>query len=187
MTAKQLYDNIASTRQETATEPYVAALENFLQVRFVDMADEYIDKFLTTLQSVNNAADAFNTDNAFGSSNVYRVDSGLAAANFVHGTKHVDWLATWRETKVCQSDNQFAPIQLIMSSLRATAANRAKHTSMVYSATGSTENRLDPDAYCKKCRHRHKNKEYFIQHPELKKGLQVKRKKRERTLQSLWI
>lgn len=60
-TAKQLYDAIAGTRRETATAPYAAALEFSLSIRFVHTADDYIDRFLAALQSVNSAADAFPT------------------------------------------------------------------------------------------------------------------------------
>ncbi|KAI1000131.1 hypothetical protein K3495_g8064 [Podosphaera aphanis] len=148
MTAKQLYDNIAGTRQETATAPYLVALENFLQG--------------------NNAADNFNQHNP-SDPNVYSIGAGLSSALFVIGTKNVDWLNTWRETRVYSTDNQLAPLQTIMSSLRATAGNRAQPANSACAATGPAHRDVDPEANCTICRHRHKNKECFIQHPELKR------------------
>ncbi|KAI1005677.1 hypothetical protein K3495_g2540 [Podosphaera aphanis] len=138
MTAKQLYDNIAGTRQETATAPYLTALENFLQVRFGSDADRYIDTFLSTLQGVDSAADAFFKENPWNPNN--------------HSI-----------------DNELAPLQTIMSSLRSTAGNREQPANAVYAATGHTQNNIDPEADCTSCRHKHKNKVCFIQHPELRR------------------
>ncbi|KAI1004735.1 hypothetical protein K3495_g3485 [Podosphaera aphanis] len=169
MTAKQLYDNIAGTRQETATAPYIAALDSFLQLRFKSTADSYIDSLFSTLQSVNNAADSFIPNNTEPNENVRVIGKGLASALFVIGTSHVDWLATWRETKVYQADNQFAPLQSIMSSLRATARNRMQPNNTICAASSPSKPYLDPEAYCTNCRHRHRNRECFRQHPELRK------------------
>ncbi|KAI1004722.1 hypothetical protein K3495_g3494 [Podosphaera aphanis] len=94
MTAKQLYDNIAGTRQETATASYAAALKAFLKLRFKSTADEYIDSFLAALQNVNNAADSFLLNDANTRINVHAIGTEQASAHFVLGTKHVDWLAT---------------------------------------------------------------------------------------------
>lgn len=61
MTAKELYDTVADTRQETATAPYSTALEKLLTIKFLSTTDDYIDQFLSADQSVNNAADALST------------------------------------------------------------------------------------------------------------------------------
>ncbi|POS87424.1 hypothetical protein EPUL_002143 [Erysiphe pulchra] len=71
-----------------STAPYVAALESFLKVRFKSKADEYIDTYLVALQNLNNAADAFKSAND--NENVHSVNTGLAAAIFILGTKNVD-------------------------------------------------------------------------------------------------
>lgn len=90
MTAKQLYDAVAGTRQQTAAASYATALESLMLVTFSSTADYYIDQFLTAFQSVNNAADAYSTPTAKISE--YHIGSGHAAALFVSGTKRIDWL-----------------------------------------------------------------------------------------------
>ncbi|KHJ32681.1 hypothetical protein EV44_g0983 [Erysiphe necator] len=117
MTAKQLYDTIASTRQQTAAAHYATALEALMSVTFNSTADEYIDQFLASYQSVNNAADAFSTPTAKVSE--YHIGAGHAAALFVAGTKRVEWLNTWRDTRVFDSSNKYLPLEVLMSSLRS--------------------------------------------------------------------
>ncbi|POS83272.1 hypothetical protein EPUL_004396 [Erysiphe pulchra] len=139
-------------------------------------ADEYIDTFHSTLQSVNNASEAFNTDNAGANGSVYTINPGLAAAIFILRTQHIDWLATWRETKVYDSENQFTSLQSMMSSLRTTAGNRAQPINMIFAATESSDRDLSPEAFCTRCMCSYKNKDCFKQHPELA----PKRKKTEK-------
>ncbi|KAI0994885.1 hypothetical protein K3495_g13296 [Podosphaera aphanis] len=158
MTAKQLYDNIADTRQETATAPYIAALELFLQVRFESTADSYIDSFLSTLQSVNNAADSFIPNNAEPSENAHVIGKGLASALFVIGTSHVDCLGD--SDYAIRSSWLNAPVYTVHIRLFIDPAHPQCRYSQHY---------LDPEAYCTNCRHRHRNRECFIQHPELRK------------------
>ena len=58
MTAKELFDAVACIRQETATALYATALETFLMIRFMTTADDYIDRLLAGIQSVNITTDA---------------------------------------------------------------------------------------------------------------------------------
>ncbi|KAI0999398.1 hypothetical protein K3495_g8797 [Podosphaera aphanis] len=88
MTAKELYDTIANTRQETASAPYTISLDNFLDVKMTTTANVYIDQFQSALQNVNNAADTLSTtDDA-----EFHIGKELAAVTFVKGTKHIPWL-----------------------------------------------------------------------------------------------
>ncbi|KAI0991827.1 hypothetical protein K3495_g16360, partial [Podosphaera aphanis] len=103
MTAKQLYDTIAGTRIETATAPYASALETFMSIRFANSADDYIDCFLSALQNVNNAADTMAADTT---NSGYQIGEGQASAVFVMGTKRIDWLSTWRDTRAYNADNR---------------------------------------------------------------------------------
>lgn len=127
MTAKALFDTIAGTRTETATAPYAVALENLLYVRFVSTADEYTDRFLAVYQSVNNAADAMNTLQAAQLHRGYHVGAGQASAIFVRGTKRIEWVTIWRDTRAYTASNEYAPLQTLMSSLRSVAGNRVQH------------------------------------------------------------
>ncbi|RKF56044.1 hypothetical protein OnM2_084034 [Erysiphe neolycopersici] len=122
MKAKKLYDAVASTRQETATAPYAIAHENFLLVKFLTTADDYIDRFLAGYQSVNNAADAL-PSHAAPKRSGYHIGDGQAAAIFVMGTRRIDWLNIWRDTRVYEPNNEYVSLQTMMSSLRSVAGN----------------------------------------------------------------
>lgn len=166
MKAKELYDAVASTRQETAIAPYAIALENFLLVKFLTTADDYIDRFLAGYQSVNNAADALPSHTVPKRSG-YHVGDGQAAAIFVMGTRRIDWLNIWRDTYVYEPNNEYVSLQTMMSSLRSVAGNRSLPAQVAHASSLPTTRNLDPNAICKRCRHRHKNRERFKLHPEL--------------------
>ena len=61
MSAKQIFDSVAGSWQETATAPYANSLETIISIRFVSTADDYIGRLLSAFQAVNNAADAMST------------------------------------------------------------------------------------------------------------------------------
>ncbi|KAI0994328.1 hypothetical protein K3495_g13855 [Podosphaera aphanis] len=94
ITARQLYDSVANTRQETATAPYSIALERFWSTKFATTADAYIDQFQANLQNVNQAADnlAQQTDID------YHVPKGQAAA--LHRHKNKDYFRQHPELAV---------------------------------------------------------------------------------------
>lgn len=142
MTAKQLYDNRASTRQQTAAAHYATALESLMSVSFHSTADEFIDQFLVSYQSVNNAADAFSTPSARLSE--YHIGAGHAAALFVAGTKRIGWLNTWRDTRVFDSSNKYLPLEALMSSLRSISGNRSVQPNVASASSISHEDKLDP-------------------------------------------
>ena len=166
LTAKELYDTVAGTRNETATAPYAAALETLLSIRFVSTADDYVDRFLAAYQSVNNAADTISTRPL---ASWYCIGDRQASAIFVMGTKRIEWLNVWRDTRAFDSDNKYAPLRTLMSSLRSVAGNRTQTPNTVAAVVPNSIN-VDPEAYCKRCKHRHKNKYCYCLHPELAQG-----------------
>lgn len=83
------------------------------------------------------------------------------------GTRGIEWLNTWRDTRVFAVDNQYVSLQSLMSSLRAIAGHRSLRPIAASATSFSNKSKLDPDAYCKKCRHRHKNRDCFGLRPEL--------------------
>ena len=142
MTAKELYDTIANTRKETAAAPYASALEKFVSVKFLSSADEYIARFLAAYQSTNNAASSMKSGST-DALHSYQVGNGLASALFVMGTKHVEWLNTWRDTRVFEANNELAPLPSLMSSLRAIAGNRTQQPTMALANSFPNERGLD--------------------------------------------
>lgn len=135
----------------------------FLSIRFAHTADDHIDRFLAALQSVNSAADAFPTQPTASS---YRIGEGQACAIFVMGIKRIEWLNVWRDTRVYDANNEYTPLQTLMSTLRTVAGNRVQQPNTVAVTVPNSSN-LDPEAYCKRCHHRHKNKYCYRLHPEL--------------------
>lgn len=169
LTAKQLYDGIARTRQESATAPYAVALERFLSTKFTSRADKYCDRFLSNLQSVNNAAEIMISSQSSSRSetNTFKIGPGQAAAIFVLGTKGTDWLDTWRTTRAYETDYKYSSLESMMSSLRSITGDKKNVSGIFCAAAATPSGHTDPEAECRKCRHRHKNKECFKQHPEL--------------------
>lgn len=108
LTPKQRYDEIAETRVETSTAPYSTALKEFLSTKFVTTADDYCNRFLTRLQSLNNAAQALSPASANPADNKYKYTREQAAAIFVVGTEAIEWLANWRDTRAITSENTYA-------------------------------------------------------------------------------
>ncbi|KAI1001734.1 hypothetical protein K3495_g6469, partial [Podosphaera aphanis] len=168
MTAQELYNSIADTRKETATAPYARALETFLRTRFVSTADDYINRFQLHLQCLNEAAEALHLS----TDTEYHITKGQAAAMFVLGTKHVPWLGTWRDLRACTNNNSYTTLEAMMSTLRVVDGHRAplpEDGTAAMAATNSGPNN-GPDDECKRCKHRHLNRECFKQHPELAIG-----------------
>lgn len=54
-----------------------------------------------------------------------------------------------------------------MSSLRSISGNRSVQPNMASASSIPQKDRLDPNAFCKKCKHRHRNKDCFRLQPEL--------------------
>lgn len=181
-TAKQLFDHAASTRQEAAITPYELAGQAFFSTRFTT-AEEYCDTFLQNLLTLNSAAESLETDSQVTDSNtnIYAVPDGLARLLFVRGTEGIPWLDTWRETKVYGTNSKYVPLDKMISTLRVAAGSRSMTVGQVLVAAGRGAYNLDdgnivenPNDRCKRCRHRHKNKRCYKQHPELRPKSQYK-------------
>lgn len=172
ITAKQLYDELAKTRITTASAPYETALAKLLETRFTATADEYCDVFLKRLQSVNNAASVMAAADESAMAEDYKVHKGQAAALFVFGTKEVEWLDIWRGTKTRTLKNTLAPLDYMMSTLRTEAGVRSQAPKIAMMAAPQQQdvNKPDPEATCRLCWHKHKNKYCYKQHPELAVG-----------------
>ncbi|KAI1007260.1 hypothetical protein K3495_g960 [Podosphaera aphanis] len=125
LTAKQSYDIIAGTRTETATTSYAAALETFMS-------------------NINNAADSMAT---FPINSGYRIGERLASAVLVMGIKKIEWLSTWLDIRVYDSENSYASLQILMSSLRSIAGNRTQPPNSVAAVVPNSSD-IDLEAYC---------------------------------------
>lgn len=182
-TAKQLCESVAKTRSEAATASYSLALETLLTTRFTGSPNDYCDRFLANLQSINSAADALISDSSTlePTQSEYTILPGQAAVLFSLGTKGVGWLDNWRDTKAIESDNKFSSLEYMMSSLRTVAGNRTQITPRITAAAEVGTNDIkNPNDYCTLCSHKHKNKQCFKQHPELAKARRVNQGRRGR-------
>lgn len=128
ITAKELFDNVVKTCEERASIPYVLAVQKLLSTTFVTSPDSYCNEFMQNYNDVNNGAKSMvfkNKDLADeGGIDNFLVPPGLAGVIFILGTKHVDWLDTWRQTKVFDKENKHVPLETMMSTLRQTTFSR---------------------------------------------------------------
>lgn len=130
--------------------------------------------------SLNSAAEALADEprNKNPEVNIYAIPNGVPRLLFVRGTEGIALLDTWRETKVYGSDNKYAALDKIMSSLRVAAGSRGKVSGQALLArkdqSGDEKTGGGPNDRCGLCKHRHKNKKCFKQHPELR--LKMRRK-----------
>ncbi|KAI0996730.1 hypothetical protein K3495_g11452 [Podosphaera aphanis] len=174
MTAKELYDNIANTRKETATAPYASSLETFLRTKFVSTANDYINRFQVNLQALQEAAEILHTSTG----DDYHVTKGQAAAIFVLGTKHIPWLSTWNDLGARTENNGYVSLETMMSTLRVVDDHRVHQPpphNHAMAAQGPNSSKDDDGERCKRCKHIHLNRECFKQHPELATGPKGKR------------
>ncbi|KAI0991205.1 hypothetical protein K3495_g16982, partial [Podosphaera aphanis] len=148
-------------------------LETFLRTKFATTADDYINRFQAHLQGLNEAAEILQASTGV----EYHVTKGQAAAIFVLGTKHVPWLSTWRDLRALKDNNGYTTLETMMSTLRVVDSHRAHqpppHNSAM--AAHETSQNANPNDDCKLCKHHHKNKECYKQHPELAVGAKGER------------
>ncbi|KAI0991540.1 hypothetical protein K3495_g16647, partial [Podosphaera aphanis] len=97
------------------------------------------------------------------------------------GTEGIDWLDTWRQTKVYDEKNRYVSLDTMMSTLRQVAKVKEAQSGGGQVAFGKEKGRsngkgkdgatsADPEALCTRCYHsKHKNKNCFKQHPELRR------------------
>ncbi|KAI0999324.1 hypothetical protein K3495_g8872 [Podosphaera aphanis] len=108
----------------------------------------------------------------------YHVTKGQAAAIFVLGTKHIPWLSTWRDLGACTNENSYASLESMMSTLRVIDGHRLtlpNHNHMINHpnqtfAMHANNSKDGTNDDCRRCKHRHKNRECFKEHPELAVG-----------------
>ncbi|KHJ32152.1 hypothetical protein EV44_g4975 [Erysiphe necator] len=126
MTAKQLFDHVAASREEGATVPYETAVRNLHNAKFVTNAEDYCDEFMQNYLSVNNAAESIQSRSPKGDSivNPFSILPGYASSFFVLGTEKIEWLDTWRHTKIFDSSNHYVPLEVMMATLRQVATGR---------------------------------------------------------------
>lgn len=107
------------------------------------------------------------------SSNLYIIPHGVASNLFIIGSKSVEWLSTWRQTKVFDRSNNYVSLGIIMSTLRQAATGKREMQSRNMVANkliGSMSEKLagpDPNDRCELRKHPHKNSEFYKQCPEL--------------------
>ena len=167
VTAKQLFDEIAEARVPSTTLPYLHAYETLSLTTLMTTADNYCSQFTKNLQEVNIAADVITArpdPNGNNITNDYKITPGQASGYFIRGTKGVEWLDTWRQTRTSGHNGRLQPLGSLMSSLReAESSIQRARRNIVASIPQST----NPEARCRMCRHKHMNEECFKQHPEL--------------------
>nr|ABW72074.1 TE3 [Blumeria hordei] len=97
---------------------------------------------------------------------------------FVEGTMEVKWLSNWREIRAYTDGKKYARLEDMMSTLRVAVEQRSLRSNPVV-ASVSNNSRMEPglDDPCRRCRHKHLNKDCFKQHPELRQYRKVQDKK----------
>ncbi|POS86093.1 hypothetical protein EPUL_001039 [Erysiphe pulchra] len=125
MKAKQLFDHVAKSREEGATVPYQSAMGNLLNTKFTTTAKDYCGNFMWNYMGVNSAAESMvprssNSDTV----NPFVIPHGVASHLFIIGTEAIEWLSTWRQTKVFDSNNHYVSLETMMSTLRQTSAGQ---------------------------------------------------------------
>ncbi|KAI0999701.1 hypothetical protein K3495_g8495 [Podosphaera aphanis] len=164
LSAKNLYDSVTKTRKESASKPYLEALRQFYNVRLISTADHYCDAFLTAYQNVNTAAETLSSgdENPVDRS----ISEATAAVFFIVGTMHLPGLSTWRDHKAIDSTDRPVSLHSMMSSLRNTTISEYSGRQSTPAHAAPTRP-VDPNAPCRKCAHKHLNKECYKQNPDL--------------------
>lgn len=197
MSAKQIYDSIASSREEGAATPYETAVRNLKSIQFTNVED-YCDSFMQHYLSVNSAAESMVTHLSKDTGvNPFLILPGYASFLFVLGTEGIPWLDTWRQTKIFDGSNKYVPLEVMMSTLRKVRTSEMHLVGQALVAAGFDEKsgkyidggKNGPLDRCRKCKHHHMNKDCFKQHPELRpknnrKGKDIKGKAKAATKES---
>ncbi|POS85053.1 hypothetical protein EPUL_003148 [Erysiphe pulchra] len=166
MTAKQLFDLVAKSREEGATVPYQTAMRNLLNTN-VNSSVKSMIPYSSKLETANH----------------FVIPDGVASNLFIIGTESIEWLSTWRQTKVFDSSNHFVSIETIISTLRQAAAGvnelPSRATIMNRPKGNLTQNPRgnDPNERCELCKNPHSNSECYKQHPELAPKSKCKKKR----------
>lgn len=191
MSAKNIYEHVLSVREEGANTPWETSVRELLMTKLTSNADNYCNLFMQYYLDANNAAQSMPTLNAEGLNGdqgiSFGISAGLAGYLFVLGTEGITWLDTWRQTKIYDVNNKYVPLDVMMSTLRQVAKGR-EVVNYAQVAVASNEKKPgsngrngkdnDPEAICKMCKHKHRNKNCFKQHPQLRSKIKNKGKAR---------
>lgn len=186
LSAKQLYEHVIGVREEGANTPWETAVKDLLLTKLTTTVDQYCNEFMQHYMDANSAAETMHSISGSGSKgnhdSNFKITPGLAGYLFVLGTESIEWLETWRQTKVYDANNKYVSLDIMMSTLRQVAKGREFHSTgsgkvaLGYKINGGNSvisqnvgNLNDPEAICSQCKHKHKNKNCFKQHPELRK------------------
>ncbi|VDB90569.1 BgtTE-56084 [Blumeria graminis f. sp. tritici] len=118
---------------------------------------------------------------------MFVLTTGLAGFMFIMGTEDVEWLDTWRQVKFYDSENRYVSLDVMMSTLRQ--MNKERHPQAGSHAQAAVINEKEraedynheeqdivapPNDLCRICKNKrkHKNRNCFKQHPELKRKTQ---------------
>ncbi|KAI0997360.1 hypothetical protein K3495_g10822 [Podosphaera aphanis] len=186
MTAKQIFDHVSNVRVEGTTTPWETAVRNLLSTKFTSTANTYCNEFMQNYLDVNSAAESMSSTKPESSKDVHRnifeVNPGFAGYMFILGTEGIEWLNTWRQTKVYDAENRYVSLDTMMSTLRQVAKVKEGQSAFGQVAVGQERGHskgkgkevvhsADSEAICTRCVHnKHKNKNCFKQHPELRKS-----------------
>lgn len=180
MIAKQIFDNIATPREEGAATPYENSVRNLINIKFT-IIEEYCDKFMQHYLSVNSAAESMvSAEKLQDSLNPFSIPHGLASLLFLLGTENFERLDTWIQTKILDNKNKYVSLELMMLSFRQVGKSKEKTSEKVIVATGIGGKEKvkavgGPNDTCVLCKH--KNKKCFRQHPELRSNKRKRKNK----------
>eukprot|EP01000_Liburna_glaciale_P003609 NODE_297_length_1234_cov_1466.945992_g176_i0.p1 GENE.NODE_297_length_1234_cov_1466.945992_g176_i0~~NODE_297_length_1234_cov_1466.945992_g176_i0.p1 ORF type:complete len:223 (-),score=18.05 NODE_297_length_1234_cov_1466.945992_g176_i0:63-731(-) len=184
MTAKKLFDHVAKSREEGVTVPYQTAMRNLLNTKFSTTVEDYCDNFIRNYLGVNSAGESMirqssNSDTV----NPFVIPHGIASHLFIIGTEAVEWLSTWRQTKVFDNSNHYVSLETMMSTLRQTGAGKTETMGRAMKMNGPGRSAsekprgLDPNSRCELCRYPQNNSECYKQHPELAPKSKLKKRR----------
>lgn len=199
MSAKQIYDHVLSVREEGANTPWETSVRELLSTRLTGTVNSYCNTFMQHYLDANSAAETMprkNAESLNGDQSIsFEISAGLAGYLFVLGTEGISWLDTWRQTKIYDVNNKYVTLDIMMSTLRQVAKGRegvpVGHAQAAVAARNNTgvtnhlEEDNDPESICRRCKHKHRNKHCFRQHPELRKRVNKSKGKAKATFEKL--
>lgn len=115
------------------------------------------------------------SEKTYGSSNPFIIPHRFASFLFVSGTAGIEWLETWRQTKILDRKNKYVSLESVISTLRKAGKSKKKTSGYMIVAAGieNTEIGIEKaigvtNDTCVLFKHRHKNKKCYKQYPELR-------------------
>lgn len=121
MTAKRLFEHACQSREAGVMTPWETAMRNLHRTKLTSTVENYCNEFLRNYIDVNCAAEMIadnSKDDEVDKAASYKIPPGVASYMFVMGTLEVDWLDTWRQTRVYETDSKYASLAVLMSTMR---------------------------------------------------------------------